>query len=244
MAARVVATAGLHGSASTWVYNVVRELLIAEYGGGRILAANAEAFADLPVKVLNDQHLIVKSHHGSADLDAWLANVGATFLLSIRDPRDAAISMAQRFNAPLSQAKRWIARDCQRIMRLAPRARILLRYEDRFFENPSTIDHVAGGLGLRIEQTIIKVIFERYTTERVRDFAQLVPDLPPDRIVRSESTVFDRITQIHRTHIGDTRSGKWRELPDASQAELAALFAGFLNRFGYVDSAARELRHS
>jgi hypothetical protein len=45
---------------------------------------------------------------------------------SVRDPRDAVISMAQRFKAPVATTVRWIARDCDRVMRLAPRARILL----------------------------------------------------------------------------------------------------------------------
>jgi hypothetical protein len=44
----------------------------------------------------------------------------------------------------------------------------------------------------------------------------------------------DRVTQIHEPHIGDTRSGKWRELPVQVQTELTQRFAAFLERFGYA----------
>jgi len=41
---------------------------------------------------------VIKSHHGSEGMDAWLAAEGARVILSVRDPRDASLSMAQRFN--------------------------------------------------------------------------------------------------------------------------------------------------
>jgi hypothetical protein len=48
--------------------------------------------------------LVIKSHHGSAELDAWLVAAEARIILSVRGPRDASISTAQRFKAPLNRA--------------------------------------------------------------------------------------------------------------------------------------------
>ena len=128
---RVVATIGLHGSASTWVFNVVRELMIASFGQNQISAVYTEELGELPSLSQAGQHVLVKSHSGTPDLDAWLRAVEAEIVLSIRDPRDAAISMSQRFNAPLERTAGWLARDCRRMMELGDR-HPLLRYEDQF----------------------------------------------------------------------------------------------------------------
>jgi hypothetical protein len=45
--------------------------------------------------------------------------------------------------------------------------------------------------------------------------------------------MYERLTQIHRGHIGDTRSDKWRELPEVTRGEITRLFDPFLRRFGY-----------
>jgi len=41
------------------------------------------------------------------------------------------------------------------------------------------------------------------------------------------------VSHIHEPHIGDGRSGKWRDLPAPEQAELTRIFAPFLDRFRY-----------
>jgi hypothetical protein len=231
----LVATIGLHGSASTWVFNVVRELMIAALGETQVLAVYADEVAQIPDAA--GRHLVIKSHHGSAGLDAWLATGRARIFLSVRDPRDACISMSQRFQAPLNHTVQWIANDCNRLARLAAQGHPLLRYEDRFFENPASAERLAHALGLAVAPTVIEAIFARYRTEAVRSFAQGLADLPPERLTMVNTFMMDRVTQILGPHIGDARSGKWRELPDPLQAELTRIFEPFLVRFGYGLSA-------
>ena len=124
-----VAAIGLHGSASTWVFNVIRELMIAAIGDEqRILALYADELRQLPDEAaIAGNCLLIKSHQGSAALDAWLARARSRLVLSVRDPRDASISMAQRFGAPLSQTVRWLANDCNRLMRLASQDHPVMR---------------------------------------------------------------------------------------------------------------------
>jgi hypothetical protein len=231
VAPRPVATIGMHASASTWVFNVVRELLVATVGEPQVKALYADERAQLPEP--DGHHLVIKSHHGSLGLDDWLAASDARIFLSVRDPRDACISMSQRFRSPLRHTVQWIANDCNRLLRLAPLGHPLLRYEDRFFEDRTAPSRMAQVLNLQVASAVIEDIFDRYSTEAVRTFAQTLDELPPNRLTRVVTFPMDRVTQILGSHIGDTRSGKWRALPPQLQTELTQVFRPFLDRFGY-----------
>jgi hypothetical protein len=230
----LIATIGMHASASTWVFNVVRELMIAAARDDRVLTLYADKLDQLPDEPTRaGRHLVIKSHHGSVELDAWLAAEQALVFLSVRDPRDACISMTQRFKAPLDHTVAWIMNDCNRLMRLAPLGHPLLRYEDRFFEDTSAVGRIAQAIGLNPSQDVTGAIFARYKTEEVRTFARKLAELPPEQLTMVGAFRMDRVTQILAPHIGDGTSGKWYDLPARSQAELTRLFGPFLDRFGY-----------
>jgi len=230
----VVATIGMHGSASTWVFNVVRELMIATAGEEKLCALYTENPKELPGEAKRaGKLLLVKSHQCSAEMDAWLAASSAMIVLSLRDPRDASMSMAQRFNARLEHAVRWVAQDCNRLVKLAAEGHALLRYEDRFFDHQASVARLAQLLGVQPDEALIRPIFDRYQTESVRRFASQLETLPRGRLVIGAVSRLDRVTQIHGTHIGDARSGKWRDLPAPVQTELTRVFRPFLERFGY-----------
>ncbi len=224
------ATIGLHSSASTWVFNVARELLIAAHTEDRVTSCYTDDPASLPNNP--NHHLIIKSHHGSPALDRWLEDHNARIILSIRDPRDCCLSMAKRFSATLDLTTRWLVNDCARMMRLADLGHPLLRYEDRFFEQPATVACIVKALDLEV--TNQTAIFERYRTEAVRAFTANLKSLPPLRLTNVGASFMDTITQIHATHIGDTSSGKWRQLSDTRQAALTQIFEPFLKRFEYL----------
>jgi hypothetical protein len=75
--------------------------------------------------------------------------------------------------------------------------------------------------------------WRKYQPEAVQRFIQTFDELPPGRVARSEAIVVDTVTHIHRTHIGDARSGKWRELAPAAQVEITKRFEPFLRAFDY-----------
>jgi len=228
---RLVATIGLHASASTWVFNVVRELMIAAVGDSQVVSLYGDERAQMPDA--SGRYLVVKSHHGSAELDEWLAASDARIFLSMRDPRDACMSMVQRFSSPMAHVVRWIANDCNRLLRLAPQGHPLMRYEDRYFDDKDTIKRIALTLGLQPAPDVIDAIFDRYRTEAVRAFAQSLDTLPADRLTTVVSFPLDKVTQILGPHIGDTLTGKWLDLPPPMQSELTNVFRPFLDRFGY-----------
>jgi hypothetical protein len=232
MPPRVVATIGLHGSASTWVFNVARELM-ADVPG--LLHGYADKVQQVPGDALNGAApVVLKSHSGSEELDRWLLDVGATVLLSVRDPRDASISLVQRFRNPLAVSAAAVKRDCAWVARWLDRGCPIFRYEERFFEQPGSVDQVAGLVAAQSSPETRAAIFARYGTEAVRKTAASLVQQDPATLRQIGPFRMDRVSQILETHIGDGRSGKWRGLPPAVQAELTLVFAPFLARFGYA----------
>lgn len=234
-APRLVLTLGLHGSASTWGYNVARELMAAAFGADAVAACFANTLDELLAETRALGRRVVCKTHGFPRLDVFAHLTQARIVTTVRDPRDAALSLMERFGSTLDVAVRAVAQDCHYAAWSAAAGHLVLRYEDGFFDAPDAVGRVADHLGLRVAAAEAARIAAAYRTDAVRAFAATVADLPAERVVSQGSVfLFDRLTQIHRTHIGDGRVGKWREkfaLP--LQAELARVFAPFLSRFGY-----------
>ena len=235
---RLFMTVGLYGSASTWMYNVVRELMIARHGEERVCATYSETVQ----AVLEDaralgKFVVWKMHYGDAAWTGFGDFARPTILLTVRDPRDAVFSLLDRFHTTrFDVAANAITHCCRRAMQCADAGHPLLRYEDRFFEQESTVRNIAAYIGTTVAKPVIAAIFARYTPEAVKAFADSVETLPPERLKGDPKIdIYDTLTQIHRGHIGDRRVGKWRDkLNDRQQRELTAHFAPFLHRFGYI----------
>ncbi len=224
------ACVGLHASASTWVFNVARELRLAD-NPSDALSSYADKLAELPPAAA--KQLVLKSHHGSDELEDWLIAHSATLILSLRDPRDAAISMSQRFQAPLRTSVHWLAVDCRRLLRLRPHARAVLRYEDRFFERRETVDALAEILRTPVPASVADEIFARYGAESVKVLANNLHTLPPERIEKFGDRLMDKLTQIHTPHLGDGATGKWRHTTPETRAALTQFFDEYLREFEY-----------
>jgi hypothetical protein len=233
----LIATIGFHGSGSTWVFNIARELARHAADHTDPVSGYADAIADLPPHADNPTlWRVLKSHYGSAEMDAWLETAGARYLLTVRDPRDAALSMQQRFTLTLQSAVQIVVNDCRRIHALRTRPdHLLLRYETGFFRSPATILAIASWLGISLTPPEADAIAARYTPEATAAFAAAIATLPPDRIGArgAQGGTFDRLTNIHDVHIGDMRTGKWRDLPPDVQTEITRIFQPFLEAFDY-----------
>ena len=235
-APRLVATVGLHGSASTSLFNIVRELMAAAVGSANLIAIYGEDLPALPAPLPGERrHIVLKSHTGSPGLEWLIALSQAPVVLSIRDPRDAAVSLAERFGMTLDLAVRALLQDCRMAERCVDAGHVPLRYEDRFFDDEALPAYLAMRLGLGVDDALCRDLSQRYGTAGVRSHAQSLSSLPPDRVVRGGSMQFDPVTQIHATHVGDGRVGKWRDRLSADDgAKLTQLFAPFLARFSYA----------
>jgi hypothetical protein len=193
-AARVIVTVGLHGSASTWAFNVARELMIAAFGADHV----ASFFADTPAGPLAEpasagRHLVCKTH-GWPNVQAFAAGVSAAVIITVRDPRDCVFSLMERFGSPIAAVLQVIACDCQHAIACADAGHPVLRHEDRFFEDRATVRMLARHLRVEVSDVVADAIFERYETAAGR--AATVPSLPPER--RSgdgKPLLFDPATQ-------------------------------------------------
>lgn len=234
---RLFMTIGLYSSASTWLFNVVRELMIAQHGEDRVWATYSETVqAVLENRRAFGRFLVWKMHYGDTAWDVFADLARPTVLLSVRDPRDAIFSLTTRFKGTrFDVAANAITRCCRRAMQCADRGHPVLRYEDGFFEKASTVHAVAAYIGTQVEDTTVASIFARYTPEAVQAFAENLGALPPERLEGDpEVDIYDTLTHIHRGHIGDRRAGKWLDrLNPQQQQDLTAHFAPFLQRFGY-----------
>jgi len=143
-------------------------------------------------------------------------------VLTIRDPRDAVVSMMDRFGMAFDPACAAVLSASRAVIESAAKPHLLFRYERRFFDDIASVASVAQFLGLSASPAEQRRIFESYTTERVRAFGQSLGELPPERIgVVGTLTTFDTLTHIHRRHIGDQQVGKWRDRFDG--VDLARL---------------------
>ena len=215
---RLVITAGLHGSASTWVFNVARELMLATVGEDSLVSFfGASPAAVLAQPQIIGKHIVCKTH-GWPNLDVFAALTSAIMIVTIRDPRDCVLSYMERFSQPFLNATRVILNDCVHATACSTPAATVLRYEDLFFSDPAVVRLIAERIGVKVDDTIVGNIFDRYSTDSVRAFAAKLETLPRERLDGDgKPLLFDRVTHITRTHIGDSRVGKWRERFDDQQ---------------------------
>ncbi len=241
-APRLVITLGLYGSASTWLFNVVRETLNAAHGVERVCAYYADAIAlILQDGAIPGRHVVVKMHVGDDSLPAFVYLAQPLLLLSVRDPRDAVVSLMERFDQDFDKAASRVVQSARRIFPFAAAGHPYLRYEDNFFARRETLDAIAARLGVALADATKTAIFSRYETNAVRDFATHVGELPKDRLDGGEADLFDRVTHIHRGHIGDGLIGKWRErLSPGQSAAITQALGDFIANFGYGPGAAGE----
>ena len=159
----------------------------------------------------------------------------AIVIVTVRDPRDCVLSLMEQFSASFSDAMAWIAQDCLHATACADAGSLVLRYEDRFFDSPAMVGTLAHYIGVDVSEAIANAIFGRYHTEAVRAFAATIKSLPRERLDGDgKPLLFDRVTHITRTHIGDGRIGKWRERADTQQQRvMTQQFSATLARFGY-----------
>ncbi len=234
-APRLVVTLGLYGSASTWLFNVVRETLNAAHGAERVCAYYADAITlILQDGAIPGRFVVVKMHVGDASLAGFVHLAQPLLLLSVRDPRDAVVSLMQRFGQDFEKAASRVVQSARRILFFAAAGHPVLRYEDDFFTRPETLDAIAARLGVTLRDEIKAAIFAGYQTASVRKFAADVAHLPPGRLDGNPADLFDRVTHIHRNHIGDGMIGKWKERLSAPEsAALTEALGDFITTFGY-----------
>lgn len=231
---RLIGSFGLQGSGSTWVYNVIHAVL--ETSDVRIARFFANDLTHENILALRGADVVlVKAHEPSAALLATCLFAGAPVIVTVRDPRDAVVSLMERFGHSFQEAADEVRNSARYLMRLvADCPAWVLRYEDGFLETPATVSKIAAHLGVEIGERDAGAIFRNHrkgeVAERIGQFIQegrMGADNP--------RLQFEAASHWHPNHVGDGLVGKYVGKLTIDQI-MAVEIAGrdFMERFGYV----------
>lgn len=233
--AEIVVCLGLPRSGSTWLYNVARELLGRRYPEGPIACGFSDDFTapqskgPRPVRCF-----LIKAHNPNARFRALLNSTGVRLLMSIRDPRDAVVSLMQSFRLPFRDAAGAVYSSARALAQTAQcRPGLLLRYEDGFPNHVATVQRIGEALGCTDEAPVLRKIHEELSAARVSERVRELGRRGAFRPAPAFAT-WDPQTQWHPDHLGDGRVGKFTEcLTTAQIRRLEQHFAFFMAQFSY-----------
>ena len=198
----IVFSLGVYSSGSTWVFNVIQEIV--SVTSNNSIAVYAEDAPSL-LASCSDLHdfTVVKCHAMDQKLMNLALMTGAKIITSVRDPRDCVLSLSQRFGLNDDEARQLIDRSVVAVASVQLNFDCLqLVYEDRFTENPATIALIADWLGVGLTDQQQQSIFAKYGIEQVRKLVQGFAEQG------HTPSWFDPATHWHVNHVGDGKSGK------------------------------------
>jgi hypothetical protein len=234
-----VICAGQFGSGSTWLFNIASRIVRLCYPESRVLGLYSDNLSDDEFRENRFDRVIIKTHIVS-DAARVLSNLaGMPVLLSVRDPRDAVVSLMTRFGIDFEESLAQVEICANSLTPLAQLPNVLvLRYEDGFTKNQKTVAAVARHLERPLPRVDLEAIFADHTRETIMSLIEAVEsqDRQGDTIPPLDANYE---TRWNPTHLGDGRVGKWREyLTEAQAARIVHETRSFRAAFGYEDEVA------
>ena len=227
---------GTYGSASTWTFNVVQKL-------AAVLAPDRPVVPHFVNDSLDELDrsagtLVVKSHATTAAEE--LARRARAIIITIRDPRDSLASLMAHNKVPLDIALNVISASAQLCAHYAQHERaLLLRFDERFFDDPATIRKLASVFDAPLPDADLQRIFAETRREEIEKYIAGMDQRPTvttyfNEIISAEDTL-DDVTGWHKHHAGRKgEDGRWRR--ELSAPEVAAIeqrLRQWMVRFGY-----------
>jgi hypothetical protein len=244
--------AGLPGSASTWVLNVVLQLLRLRNDGSvpipffvdesaAAVPPQQEAviarslYAHAPAKALESSGCLVVKSHVPGPLMLRIARATRSpVIVSVRDPRDAVCSLMARFGLDFATSVAFVATSAEALATLDGTS-LVLRYEDDFVSTAATVRTIAALVGATCAEADCARIAAEFSREQVAMQLKALDQsgtFDPDRPAIEQ---FDPRNHWHPGHVSDGRRDKWCEvLTAAENAEIVRAVRPFLDRFGYA----------
>jgi hypothetical protein len=226
---------GMYSSGSTWAYNATRAAAAA--CGVAADGVYADNYRDLASGLRRAGPVrIVKTHALEPRATDILARQAQKIVLTIRDPRDAAVSIMQHMRLGFSQTLDMVEQSAIYAGQFAadPRA-LLLRYESGFIEHPATFDALAALFGGTLVPAQRAALFRESRRDVIEAKIAHLEDLPTTITDTRSGDVVDTDTQWHRHHANRTGEvGRWRTmLPEAAVAAVEARLGRWMGAFGY-----------
>jgi Sulfotransferase domain len=245
---------GMYASASTWTYNVTRQIAAAIYPS---IPVQEHLIEVLGTPTLLDQpgrtHIIKTHHIEEQDAIETLSARADAIIITIRDPRDAVTSLMlyhpyghdlakpdedhKAFEKSLSMAEK-SARLCARFA--GEQRSLLLRYEAGFTDDVATLDRIAGIFQHSLSASDRTRIFE---SSRRAAVEALIAELPRQRTTMkdiSTEDLMDPVTHWHSHHAGrNGEIGRWRHMLTKEQViEVERRLGDWMDRFSYEQTKA------
>lgn len=225
---------GMFASGSTWLYNAARavaaELEPRLPVEGRFVFDTADA-AGLGQYGIRQ---IVKAHQVRKGVER-IATSADAILVTLRDPRDAVVSLMQHQGFPFARALLNVKLAAEACVLLAARPQaVTLHYELGFIDDRGIIDGIAGHMGGTVSAERRDRIFAAGRRPAVEAYiAQL--DARPSTIVDDTGDVYDLATHWHKHHAGRSgESGRWRRMLYPAQLQgIELALGGWMETFGY-----------
>ncbi len=216
----VVFTIGIPRSASTWMYNLVLALL------ERQTSSVDGHYVDVPnslaalISDRNEREIAIKTHVGTHDF--WeTVPTDAHFIITTRDVRDGIASSRHMFQSvSFQRAIQYSRAAADFSMRAANQQNALVfRYEDKFFEQLSTVIAVAEQLGVPVRTSDAEDILDQLSRENV---LKRIKKLQMDGVIGddADSASHDPRTHWHPGHLKDGRVGKYIDILSQDEIDL------------------------
>ncbi len=246
----MVLCAGAKSSASTWLFNVVAEIM-----RGREAAANLayvrsdrdvwrgcrsvrQFYADspqlFPAFDNSSEALVVQSQRPSSALCALAVETAAPIVMTIREPRDSIASLMKRFGYSFAGAFRAVTEgDLHMLELFRHSAPLVLRFEDRFYDREATIAAIAEFLQVDLPAAYVRHIHGMLTPEQVRRKIEVLQQAGAFGSA-ARSVAHDAETRWRPGHVGDIAIGQHAEILSREEA-LRVLRAtpDYCRTFGY-----------
>lgn len=230
---------GMYASASTWLFNVARAIAETSVGSDAYRSCFVQRMSDIQARLPPDVRpvTVVKSHETYEGADSWLAARARSILVTIRDPRDAVLSMMRHqqydFETSVEYAIRSAIACAQHVN--DPRA-LVLRFEDGFTTDSKTVGRVAAAMGCDITADDVDRIHQAHTRAAVE--AKIAELGRSNRILRQVDgpDYMDLETQWHLHHANrEGRVGIWRsELGGARLNEVQFRMGALMELLNYA----------
>lgn len=222
----IVLCLGMPGSASTWVFNVVRDLVAAVAGPVQGFEATSLAAVEAAVQG-GPASFVIRAHNATPALLALVRAAGGHVVVTTRDPRDCVASLVTRLGGGAADWAMDVARSLASVgMVLGWPGQRALAFEDAITRDPETGPVLAAQLGLRLDPAEARRIAAAWSLGKVRARIAAAAALRGSTVADFGS---DPATGFNSSHLGDGRVGKWADaLAPAEAAAVDRAFGGLV----------------
>ncbi len=231
---------GMYRSASTWSFNVCRDIL--RVPGRLVVGAHSPSFTET-LSELSDppDHLVYKSHHLDALPAEMLSKGEAKAVYTHRDPLDAIASGMRFLNVSFEKMFEYMAESIRTLEQLMAMKRgLLIGYEEVGNDTFNQVRRIAAYLEQPLSVSAMDAIVARNTPDALKAISDSFDSLPAERIITDPANrAYDRETLLHRNHFQGGKSGQgYGQLGHARSCLVYSAFAATLKRvrpdFGQV----------